>query len=280
MGDMGENTVISPALLAAALEELDAGVRMTVQQSCNMFRARRMSPDDLLSLLRSFAWQSPTLKAWFRETEEDSLNNRRQVVHGEAEMLSLGDIRSLMDVDSEAPLKKSRLHESRVDAINMPTFGTPSSGHNGDLPNSSKAQESSVSSVMPSHEDEDASDLPSAVRPQQGEDSAGRQARGMRKKSVSWTQFDKLSIAAPSHEEYDWDAEEARAAGLSCSASGPGEPPRCKSENYQETSPQEGHRFAAYGVGADKPYCKGHKWPEPCHHGGLGTPLQCVSKGG
>jgi hypothetical protein len=232
---MGEN-VISPELLAAALEELDTGVRMTVQHSCNMFRARRMSVDDLLLLLRSFAWQSPTLKAWFHDTEEEIANKRRQVVHEGEEILSLDDIRSLME--SEAPLKKSRLHESWADANKMPTFGTHASEHDGNLSDADKAQESSASSasMVTSQEVDDVPDLPSAIRPLQGEDSAARQARGMRK-SISWSRFEKLSICAPSDEEDNWDADEASATGLSCSerfcGSGLGVP-RSKSENYNK----------------------------------------------
>ena len=91
---MGDEALLSPELLAAALDEMGVSVRWTVQEGCNMFQSRRMSRDDFLSLLHSFAWQSPTLKAWIEESE--NTHRRDQVVHEEQEVLSMDDIHYLL----------------------------------------------------------------------------------------------------------------------------------------------------------------------------------------
>jgi hypothetical protein len=114
------DTVIPPGLLAKVLDEMDNGVRLTVQQSSTLFRSSRMTLDDFLSLLRSFAWQSPTLKAWLEESGQSS-KKRRPVPDESLEVLTLEDIQFLTQGYQDSS-KRSRQQDAKDAAESCSRF--------------------------------------------------------------------------------------------------------------------------------------------------------------
>ena len=89
---------ISPRVVIGGLRELPESVRHVMEQSITLYLQRRMMADDLMGLLRSFAWQSPTLTAHFaaydRELEElEEVENQEKPA--EPELLSEEDMRLL-----------------------------------------------------------------------------------------------------------------------------------------------------------------------------------------
>ena len=64
---MRSTAVPSAEQLEAAVGELGMGARATVEKCCGLLREGRMSDSDLKELLRSFAWQSRTLLAFFAQ---------------------------------------------------------------------------------------------------------------------------------------------------------------------------------------------------------------------
>ena len=89
---------ISPRVVIGGLRELPESVRHVMEQSIMLYLQRRMMADDLMGLLRSFAWQSPTLTAHFAaydcelEEPEEVENQEKQE---EPELLSEEDMRLL-----------------------------------------------------------------------------------------------------------------------------------------------------------------------------------------
>lgn len=71
--------------------ELGAGVRVTLDCSMRLWRAKRISASELESLLQSVAWQSPTLKDYFdgRSTAKSDHDSEAFDVLSDEDMLSL-----------------------------------------------------------------------------------------------------------------------------------------------------------------------------------------------
>ena len=70
--------------------ELSTGVRITIEASVRLWRAKRMAASELELLLSSVAWQSPTLREYF---EGCGLSNK----HADCAVLSDEDMAALMD---------------------------------------------------------------------------------------------------------------------------------------------------------------------------------------
>jgi hypothetical protein len=65
-------------------------MRHVMETSIVLYMHHRMPAHDLLALLRSFAWQSPTLTTYFVEYDREQAEAR-----GEPELLSGADMRLL-----------------------------------------------------------------------------------------------------------------------------------------------------------------------------------------
>lgn len=107
--EMGERAGVEmpPAdVVARGMQDMDAGARRSVQLACDSWRAGRLEQADVEEMLRSFAWQSPTLKDWF-----DVVGTKRQKTpetHPEQELLSLEDMAALMEGAQEGAAKRPR----------------------------------------------------------------------------------------------------------------------------------------------------------------------------
>lgn len=79
---------ITRDLFLSGLRELPEGARHVMRQSVVCYTQQRMQLLDVLALLRSFAWQSATLRAYFSTLNAD--------IHQEFDVLSEDDMRELM----------------------------------------------------------------------------------------------------------------------------------------------------------------------------------------
>jgi len=91
------------------MAELVAGVRITLDCSVRLWRAKRISASELESLLQSVAWQSPTLKRYFDERDKMKTDADTEGF----DMLSDEDMIALMNAECEeqGPGKKARTTE-------------------------------------------------------------------------------------------------------------------------------------------------------------------------
>lgn len=97
-----------------SLGELGTGVRVTIDSSVKLWRARKMMAGELESLLQSVAWQSPTLKSYF-----EGISRTRKRSEETFDVLSDDDIMALLEGDVPAA-KKARTEERREDQAKMP----------------------------------------------------------------------------------------------------------------------------------------------------------------
>ena len=95
--------------LEAAVGELGMGARATVEKCCGLLREGRMSDSDLEELLRSFAWQSRTLRAFFAQVGQKRARPGSEA-EASAELLSAEDMAALMG--SDTPVHKANKHSA------------------------------------------------------------------------------------------------------------------------------------------------------------------------
>ena len=106
---MRSTAVPSAEQLEAAVGELGMGARATVEKCCGLLREGRMSDSDLEELLRSFAWQSRTLRAFFAQVGQKRARAGSEA-EASAELLSAEDMAALMD--SDTPVHKANKHSA------------------------------------------------------------------------------------------------------------------------------------------------------------------------
>jgi hypothetical protein len=73
-----------------SMREMPASVRLVLDHNIMLYLDRRMLAHDLLALMRSFAWHSPTLAAHFARYDREQARE-----HDALEMLSETDMRTL-----------------------------------------------------------------------------------------------------------------------------------------------------------------------------------------
>jgi len=106
----GQEMAIPLDVVARGVLELPAGVRIAIECSVRLWRAKRMTATDLDSLLSSVAWQSPTLSRHF-----EACTQRRNADGPECcAVLSNEDMAMLMNGGSEehGPAKRRRATSS------------------------------------------------------------------------------------------------------------------------------------------------------------------------
>ena len=108
---MTSTAVPSVEQLEAAVGELGMGARATVEKCCGLLREGRMSDSDLEELLRSFAWQSRTLRAFFAQVGQKRARPGSEA-EASAELLSAEDMVALMD--SDTPVHKANKHSGNA----------------------------------------------------------------------------------------------------------------------------------------------------------------------
>ena len=84
--------------------ELEAGCRMMVACSVQLWRERRMDASELESLLQSVAWQSTTLRAYFDRVSRKRQSDTRE----EFEVLSSDDMLALLQGSGATDAKRAR----------------------------------------------------------------------------------------------------------------------------------------------------------------------------
>ena len=84
-----------PDVVAQGLQDMDAGARRSVQLACDSWRDGHLSQADVEEMLRSFAWQSPTLRDWFGVVGKK--RHKMPEAQPEPELLSLEDMAALME---------------------------------------------------------------------------------------------------------------------------------------------------------------------------------------
>jgi len=88
-----------------SLTELGEGVRVMIDSSVRLWKAKRMTSGDLECMLKSVAWQSPTLERYF-----ESAGRKKRRSDDVCETLSSQDMMALlMGQSEEGPSKKARL---------------------------------------------------------------------------------------------------------------------------------------------------------------------------
>jgi hypothetical protein len=88
-----------------SLTELGEGVRVMIDSSVGLWRAKRMTSGDLECMLKSVVWQSPTLEKYF-----ESAGRKKRRSDDVCETLSSQDMMALlMGQSEEDPSKKARL---------------------------------------------------------------------------------------------------------------------------------------------------------------------------
>ena len=84
--------------------ELEAGCRVMVACSVQLWRERRMGASELESLLQSVAWQSTTLRAYFDRVSRKRQSDTRE----EFEVLSSDDMLALLQGSGATDAKRAR----------------------------------------------------------------------------------------------------------------------------------------------------------------------------
>lgn len=121
-------------VLDEAMEELSQGVCLTIESSSRLWQQNRMSTSELESLLRSVAWQSPTLKGYF----EDQAAHRRDSDEDEPfDVMSAADLLELQlmadavaggGCEGEHKAKKARTDGDDVTRLRCPAAAMEAHG--------------------------------------------------------------------------------------------------------------------------------------------------------
>ena len=104
-----------------SLTELGEGVRVMIDSSVRLWKAKRMTSGDLECMLKSVAWQSPTLETYF-----ESAGRKKRRSDDVCDTLSSQDMMALLMGQSEdGPSKKARLSELTANEAAPPAHRRP-----------------------------------------------------------------------------------------------------------------------------------------------------------